>query len=108
MKTLKFRKKLSELILKGGKNATWRLFDDKDLSAGDEVSFVVWETNEEFAKVKIIDVKETTFGELTDEDWKGHEKFNSEKEMYDTYSKYYNREVNKNSPVKIIKFELLR
>jgi len=31
MKTLKFREKLSKLILSGKKTTTWRLFDDKDL-----------------------------------------------------------------------------
>ena len=105
MKTLKFRKELSELILTGEKNTTWRLFDDKNLSIGDVLSFLVWETLEEFAKVKITSVKETTFGELTDEDWNGHEKFSSNEEMYKTYSKYYNRQVASDSPVKIIKFE---
>lgn len=108
IKTLKFRKKLSKLILDGRKNTTWRLFDDKDLSIGDEISFVVWETEEEFEKVKITDIKETTFGKLTDDDWEGHEKFESEKEMYETYSKYYNRVVDKNSPVKVIKFKLIK
>lgn len=107
MKTLKFRKSLSELILQRKKDATWRLFDDKNLSVGDVVSFLVWETKEEFAKAKLVKVKETALGELADEDWDGHEKFSSDEEMYKTYSKYYNRQVDKNSLIKIIKFELL-
>jgi hypothetical protein len=106
MKTLKFRESLSKLIITGKKDTTWRLFDEKNLSVGDVVSFLVWETKKEFAKVKIIEVKETKFGDLTDKDWNGHEKFSSDEEMYKTYSKYYNRQVDKNSPVKIIKFEL--
>lgn len=106
MKTLKFRKHLSELIVQGEKSTTWRLFDDKDLSVGDTVSFLVWETGKEFARAKLLDVRETVFGELSDEDWKGHEKFNSDKEMYATYSKYYGREVTPESPVKVIRFEL--
>ena len=106
MKTLKFRESLSKLILQEKKYATWRLSDDKNLSVGDIISFLVWETKEEFVKAKIIEIKETTFGELTDEDWDGHEKFSSDKEMYKTYSEYYNRQVDKNSPVKIVKFEL--
>ena len=107
MKTLKFREALSRLILKGDKDTTWRLFDDKDLSKGDVVSFLVWETDKEFAKAKLVEVRETTFGELTNEDRDGHEKFLSNEEMYKTYSKYYNQQVSKNSPVKIIKFELI-
>jgi hypothetical protein len=107
MKTLKFRKELSELILNGQKTSTWRLFDDKDLSVGDIVSFVVWETGEEFARVELIFVKETTFGQLTSNDWEGHETFESEEKMYKVYEEYYKRPVDENSPVKIIKFRFL-
>ncbi len=107
MKTLKFREVLSKLILSGEKNTTWRLFDDKNLSAGDVVSFLVWENKKEFAKAKIIEVKETTLGKLTDKDWDGHEKFSSNEEMYKTYSKYYTQDVDENTILKVIKFELL-
>ena len=107
MKTLKFREKLSKLILKGEKDITWRLFDDKNLSMGDRVQFLVWENLEEFAQAELLEVKETTFGELTSKDWEGHEKFELDKEMYQTYSKYYNREVIAGSPVKVIKFKVL-
>ena len=106
MKTLKFRESLSRLILQKEKDTTWRLFDDKNLSKGDVVSFLIWETKKEFTKAKLVDIKETTFEELTEEDWDGHEKFSSDEEMYEIYSKYYNRQVDKNSPIKIIKFEL--
>ena len=107
MKTLKFRKTLSELIACGEKDTTWRLFDDKDLQVGDKVSFLVWETGEVFAPAELLSVRETTFGGLTKEDWEGHEKFQSDKEMYDTYSVYYKREVCEDSPVKVIRFKLL-
>ncbi len=107
MKTLKFRKTLSELILQGKKSTTWRLFDDKNLSANDIVSFLVWETKKEFAKAKITKIKEIPFRELTEKDFEGHEKFLSDEEMYGTYSRYYNRLVDKNTLVKIIKFELI-
>ncbi len=107
MKIMRFREVLSKLILNGEKGVTFRLFDDKDLSEGDIVSFVVWETGEEFARAKLIQVKEKEFGDLTEEDFEGHERFNSEKEKYDTYSLYYEREVTPKSPTKIIKFELI-
>lgn len=107
MKTLKFKEKLSKLILSGEKTTTWRLFDDKDLQVGDEVSFLVKETLEEFAKVRLIEVKENVFGNLTADDFDGHEKYSSSEEMYQIFSKFYQRDVDKNSPVKIIKFELL-
>jgi hypothetical protein len=108
MKTLKFRRSLSKLILQGKKNTTWRLFDDKNLSTDDEVSFLVYETKKEFAKAKLTSIKETSLGKSTNEDWDGHKKFSSDEEMYKTYCGYYNRPVDKDTPVKIIKFKLLR
>ncbi len=107
MKTLKFRKNLSNLILKNEKTTTWRIFDDKDISQGDEMQFVVWETGEVFAKAKIVHVVEKKFKQLNEEDLEGHEKFSSKEEMYATYSTYYKKQVNENTIVKIIKFEVL-
>lgn len=107
MKTLKFRKNLSELILRNEKTTTWRIFDDKDIKEGDIIQFLVWETKEEFANAKIVNVIEKKFGDLDEEDLDGHEKFSSKDEMYETYSKYYNKTVDENTLVKIIKFELV-
>ncbi len=107
MKSLKFRPKLIPLILSGEKTVTWRLFDEKNISVGDRVEFINWETNEVFAHVRITSVKLKTFKELTPKDWEGHEKFNSEEEKYQTYSAYYNRKVTSSAPVKIIAFELV-
>lgn len=107
MKRLKFYKELSKLILRGEKNTTWRIFDDKNLQVGDILQFIVTENKEEFAKAKIIEVKLKTFEELNEDDWMGHESFNSKEEMYKQYSLYYNQKVTSKTPLKIIKFELL-
>lgn len=107
MKTLKFRKNLSKLILNGEKYVTWRLFDDKNITPGDIVSLLVWETKNEFAKAKILDIREKKLGDLEEEDWEGHEKFESDEEMYKEFSMYYKREVGPDDIVKIIKFELI-
>lgn len=64
MKTLKFREKLSKLILKNEKTTTWRIFDDKDIKVGDTVQFLVWETKERFAIAKIVNVVEKKFQDL--------------------------------------------
>lgn len=108
MKTLKFRKQLSELILKNEKTTTWRIFDDKDIKVGDIMQFLVWETKEVFTNAKITEVVEKTFKELDEQDLDGHEKFESKEEMYSTYSTYYNKKVDENTIVKIIKFELIK
>ena len=106
-KKLKFKNKLCNLILKGEKTTTWRIFDDKNIQEGDNFIFVNSETKEEFAKAKIIDVKETSFKNLKDEDWDGHESFSNKEEMYETYSKYYKTEVTEDTIVKIIKFVIV-
>ena len=107
MKALKFREVLSELVLKGEKTTTWRIFDEKDIQVGDELSLLIWETKEEFAKAKVVGVREVPFKDLTEEDFDGHEKFSSDEEMYETYSGYYNQPVTEDTLVKIIKFKLI-
>lgn len=94
------------LVLSGEKNSTWRLFDDKSLVVGDEIELHEFGKDTSFASAKIIKVAEKPFGELTEADKEGHETFSSDKEMYKTYSGYYNTEVNSKTIVKIVWFEL--
>ncbi|MEX0920363.1 MAG: ASCH domain-containing protein [Candidatus Pacearchaeota archaeon] len=107
MKTLKFKEKLAKMILKGEKTNTWRLFDDKNLSEGDEISLVVSETKKEFGKAKLIKVIEKKFDNLEEKDLQGHEKFSSKDEMYETYSGYYKTKVGPKTKLKIIFFNLI-
>ena len=106
MKQLKFSEPLPKLVLGRQKDTTWRINDNKQITAGDQLS-LCYNDGQEFAKTEVIWVKETTFQNLTEEDKEGHEKFSSEKEMYQTYSGYYNMKVEPKTRVKIIKFRLL-
>lgn len=108
MKTIKFNPNLVQPILSGDKISTWRLFDDKNLSIGDELSFVNKETLEEFAKAKIIAVEEKKLGELTDADFSGHERYESLEKMYETYRQYYGDRVTSETIIKMIDFEVLK
>lgn len=107
MKTLKFENKLAELILSGEKDCTWRIFDDKDLQIDDELILINRDTKEEFGKAKIVSLREKKLGDMNDVDLEGHEKFQSNEEMVETYKGYYGDEVSGDSMVKIIKFQLL-
>src|SRR3989344_800115 len=89
MKTLKFTSHLVEKILRGEKTSTWRLFDDKNIQENDRLIFIHKETGAEFGTAIIKSLKIKTLGTLTDEDWVGHEKYQSEEEMYTDYRKYY-------------------
>jgi len=106
MKRLRFSEPLPELILSGQKNTTWRINDDKNISIDDELSLCS-NDGREFTRVRVISVKEKTFETLTKEDKEGHEKYSSDEEMYQTYSKYYKMKVTPKTKVKIIKFKLL-
>jgi len=107
-KSLKFREHLVPLVLSGEKTVTWRLFDDKELQVGDEVDLINWNTKEVVGGAKLTEVREKPLGEIEESDFDGHEKFESEKEMYETYRKYYGDKVDENTIVKIIKFELIK
>ena len=105
MKQLKFSEPLPKLILEGKKTATWRINDKKEIIKDDKLS-LCHNSGEEFAKAVVIEVKETNFKKLTEEDKQDHEEFSSDEEMYQTYSKYYNMEVTPETKIKIIKFKL--
>jgi hypothetical protein len=107
-KTLKFREYLIDHILNGEKKSTWRLFDDKDLKVGDKISLKNWKTGIEFASAEIVEIIEKKFIDLNQLDWVGHERYESDEEMYRKLSGYYNRKVTEEDVVKIINFELIR
>ena len=95
-----------KLVLAGEKNSTWRLFDDKNMSEGEDVDLVNWNTGEKFGEATLIQVLEKKMGELEDSDFDGHEKFSNNDEMYQTYRTYYGDRVGPDTVVKIIRFRL--
>jgi hypothetical protein len=105
-KKVHFTNKLIPLILNGQKTATWRLWDDKDLSVGDVVDFLEFKSEKHFATVELINVLEKPLGELTSEDKLGHEEFENDQQMYETFSNYYKKKVGPKTLVKIIRFSL--
>ncbi len=54
-----------------------------------------------------MSVREKKMGEVTTEDFDGHEKYESEEDMYAHYRQYYGDRVRADTPVKIIRFELI-
>lgn len=101
MKQIKFTRPLSQQVLAGTKTTTWRLCDDKDLKEGDLLEFLVSDTKEKFAEATILKLTEKTFSNLTTEDWDGHEKFSSDQEMYETYTRYYSQDVTPQTTLKM-------
>ena len=109
MKTVKFSPDLAQLIIDGKKTTTWRLFDDKDLRAGDAIELMNKATLKVFGHAVLSEVAEKPIKDLDDADWEGHERFASEEKMYAKYREYYpGREVGPDTIVKILHFVLTR
>jgi isopentenyl-diphosphate delta-isomerase len=104
MKTLKFKQDLVKLIESGEKTTTFRLFDDKDLEVGDTVDLFVDETGYQFGVMTIIEVIQKTLNALEESDWKGHERYGDEEEMYSQFQKFYGAEVGPATEIKIVRF----
>jgi hypothetical protein len=107
MKTLKFAEHLVPMVLSGEKTSTWRLFDDKDLQVGDKIILVNKTTGENFSEAEIVNVEEKALGNIVDEDFDGHEKFESTEAMFTSYRGYYGDRVTPETIVKMINFKLI-
>ena len=107
MKTLKFAENLGPMILSGQKTATWRMFDEKDLAVGDELSFVDRSSGKRFAQARITRLREKLFGAIAEADFEGHERYADREEMLAVYQSYYGDRVEGNTLVRIVDFELL-
>lgn len=109
LKTLKFKDHLISEILDGSKVTTWRLFDDKNLQAGDELTFVSVESGKNFAKADIVEVKQKRLEQIKKNDFeKGRGIYGDPEDMIESFRNYYGDKVNLNTTVKIIKFKLTK
>ncbi|MFH1174106.1 MAG: ASCH domain-containing protein [archaeon] len=106
MKRLKFSEPLPDLVLSREKDSTWRINDDKNITLDDVLS-LCRNDGAEFARAKVKWIKLTKFRYLTEEDKQGHESFSTNEEMYRTFSEYYTINVTPDTPLKIIKYELI-
>ena len=110
MKTLKFEHHQAELIAEGQRRATWRLYDDKDLSVTDEIRMVdkVDEKNPDTWQVighaKVNEVVEKRLGDVTPDEMARHG-FASLEEAINKYKGYYGDRVSAEDPVKIVYFD---
>lgn len=105
MKTLGFAPDLIPLILDGSKTVSWRLFDDKNLSVGDEVVCVHQFTRQPFATFIITSLIIKRLKDINDMDRKGHEKVDNLAHVIDMYQKYYSKDLTGDEDVKIIRFQ---
>ncbi len=109
MKTLKFESHFIPQILSGTKTTTWRLFDDKDLKAGDVFEIIDKESGESFGRAVINTVREIELQNVQDTDYDNtHDKPATTEELYESYRKYYGLQVRPESILKIVEFSLVK
>ncbi len=110
MKALKLDHQLAQDILNGNKRSTWRLFDDKDLSVNDKVILIdKVDTHHRDTWVPVGEaiierVTQKRLGDITQEDYQGHETYKSPEQMMHMFQRYYGPGVSLQTPVKIIFF----
>ncbi len=93
-------------LLQGKKTKTWRMFDEKSLSIGDEVQFINADTSEPIAITTVTEMKEKKFGDIINADFDGHNPYSSREKMLETYRGYYGDKVDWDTSIKMLTFEL--
>lgn len=106
VKMLKFRPPAIDAIRSGEQTVTLRLFDEKELAAGDELEFCDATRGSVFATARVEAVRERTLGSLTANMTTPYEQFTSLDSMYTTFSEYYDRSVGPETTVKVVQFTL--
>lgn len=109
MKTLKLNHEQAQLIATGQKTSTWRIYDDKDLSVDDEVEFLdkvdphdrrTWYP---IGVAKLDAVAQKRLGDITADELR-EEGFETREAALNVYRHHYGKQVNEDTPIKIIHF----
>jgi hypothetical protein len=87
LKKLLFAAPFPKILFTGEKTKTFRVTGGERYNPGDRISLCLVD-GMEFAQAKVISKTRKRFRELTDLDWRGHERFSSEEEIYKTYSNW--------------------
>ncbi len=103
-KSLKFRGFKVEKVKSGEKTASLRLFDDKNLTVGDELDMVDSDTGETFAHATITEVIAKPLKDIEEADLQGHERYESLAAMLENFHGFYGDRVTLETRAKIIRF----
>ena len=106
LKKLRFRSHYIPKILSVATTTTWRMFDEKKLSKGDELILVNSDTEEEFGRAIIISVRKKSLRHVKVGDLPTHEQPRTIKHVLDVFRDYYGDYIPADTEVKIITFEV--
>lgn len=111
MKKLKLDHEQAQMVLRGEKTSTWRLFDDKDLTVNDRIVLVDKVDPEQPQTWKVIGIGrinriiEKRLGDIQPEDYDGNEPHASREARLAAYQGYYGDNVTHDTPVKMVYFD---
>lgn len=110
MKTLKLAHSLAADVLAGKKTSTWRMYDDKDITVNDTLRLIDKvnperpETWKIIGTAKVDSVIQKRLGDISTEDYEGHNGYDSQEAMLTAFRNFYGPQVDLDTPVKIIRF----
>jgi len=113
-KQLKFQHQLALNILNGTKTTTFRFFDDKNISVGDQIEVIdkVEQDNPVSWRVvgvmTVTEVREKRAGDVHGSDWDGHEQYDTIQDFIEIACSYYKQPITDETPIKIVRFSIIK
>lgn len=104
MKTLKFNTEKTEMIENGLKTTTWRVFDDKDLTVGDELKLINSDTKEMFGYATIDEIITKRIETMNDIDRIDHPSCKNNDDVVKMMQTFYGNRIDNKTIVKVVKF----
>jgi ribonuclease HI len=111
MKKIQLAHDLAAMVLRGEKTSSWRLFDKDDVTVNDQVVIIDKVEPEQPQTWRVIGsgrvnrIIEKRMGDISEEDYVGHQRHASAEERLDYYRGVYGDRVNWDTPVKMIHFD---
>jgi ribonuclease HI len=112
MKKLKLDHDVAQWVAAGQQTATWRLYDDKDLTVNDEVALIDKidpakpATCQVIGRARINRIIENRVGDISNEDYLGYGQPPASPELrLQSLRNYYGEQVNWDTPVKMLHFD---
>jgi ribonuclease HI len=113
MKILKLDHQFAQQVLSGERRSTWRMFDEKHLSVGDEIQIVDKVDPDDdgtwliIGEGKIEQVTEKRLADVSENEYKTEEAYTSLDDILAEFRKFYGPLVTSATPVKIVKFSFV-
>jgi ribonuclease HI len=113
MKSLKINHDFAQNILNGKSKSTWRINDDKDLHVNDTITLIDKVKPNDPGSYKpigtavITNIVEKQIGQIVEADMVEGEEFTSTDDLIKLFRTYYGPHVEKETPIKLIRFDFL-